>query len=162
MDFMKKKLKIVGIGNTILSDNKITFLVMEKLNTIIRNDDIDIGFITSTGMTLLDAIEGFTHLILIDTVKTGKVMVGEVLRYSLSDYDLSPRGKMISGLTLKEIFLLGEKMGLMMPGEVHILGIEIEEDKIISEEVSQKLLAAIDYIADKTLTTIKEMNFKIN
>ncbi|BCO11159.1 Hydrogenase maturation protease [Citrifermentans bremense] len=115
---------VLGIGNTIMSDDGVGAKVVQELQREYRFpagvDVVDGG---TLGLALLPLLEGKSHVIMVDAVETGKQpgfcvrLVGEELPSAL-DTKLSPHQ-----LGLKDLLGAAQLMGRTLP-ELVLVGVQ--------------------------------------
>lgn len=75
----RKKVKIIGIGNTLYSDEGVGVHLLPYLQEALNQyDDIDIIEGATDGMKLLEPVEEADYLIIIDAINAGKT-AGELV-----------------------------------------------------------------------------------
>ncbi|MHA1991142.1 MAG: hydrogenase maturation protease [Candidatus Hodarchaeales archaeon] len=75
---MKKKILLLGIGNEILGDDAVGIKVGEHFERL--NLPIDVGYAGITGLRLIDYIQGYEKVIIVDAL--------EITHTSISDYSV--------------------------------------------------------------------------
>jgi hydrogenase maturation protease len=153
-----KRTLILGMGNSILSDDAIGLIVAKKVYERLGTWNSKIGSVSlqlaeTGGMNLLDIIQGYDRLIVIDSVKTGRFKPGEVIEIDAKGVIGSHRMLSSHDISLFEAIRLGNQLSVRMPETVKIYGIEIINntdfgDKL-TEELEEKLEGITDRIANR-------------
>ncbi len=158
MNFDGKKAIVLGLGNDILCDDAIGIKVVQCLSEAEKQrENVDFKYTCEMGLALLDYIVGYDSLIIIDSIKTGKVLPGTVLEIGIDDVNCA-------GMTsphflgVKETVELGKKLGLSMPGSIYIFAIEIEDPYTVSENLSETLQKQFDNIIKSIKEKISDKN----
>ncbi len=155
MNFDNKKTIVLGLGNDILCDDAIGIKVVQCLSQTEKQcENLDFKHTCEMGLALLDYIVGYNSLIIIDSIKTGKVSPGTVLEIGIDDV-ISAGITSPHFLGVKETVELGKKLGLSMPDTIHIFAIEVEDPYTVSENLSGTLQKQLDNI----IKSIKEKLF---
>ena len=149
---MKKNL-ILGLGNSILSDDAIGLFVVrraeESLNEL--NEFVDFKENHSGGFDLLYDINGYNRLLVIDSIITGKYKPGTCLTFTLDDFEhllqLNPVNS--HSLNLPTTIKTGQKCGYTMPDEFVILGIESSDVTTLSEQLTDSVNACVDDVVKR-------------
>jgi len=152
MKHKNKKIKtlILGMGNSILSDDAIGLtaakLVYESLNSAIRNPQsaISLHLAETGGLNLLDLVTGYDSLVVIDSIKTGKFKPGEVVEIDAKSGLGSHRLLSSHDVSLFEAMDMGRKLGAKVPDKVRIFGIEILNNTDFSENLTPELKNTLD------------------
>lgn len=143
----KKQNLILAIGNSLMGDDAVAFHVIKilKKNPLPNTDYLEIE---EGGITLLDLLAGYQKCIIIDSIKTGDVDIGEIQIYTdlLKDF---PMTTSVHFTGLPEVIQLAKTLGEQMPKEIYVCAIEVEDPYIIREELSPKLQSKLITIAKK-------------
>jgi hydrogenase maturation protease len=128
-------LVIVGMGNPLLTDDGVGHHAARALGRIFPGAVVHT--IPVAGMDLLDIIEGYQGLCLVDAAISGTDPVGRVTRLLLS----APgrHGWSSHGPELQSILTLGHHLGIHVPQTIVLYGIEIGVDVAYGEELTPRL-----------------------
>ena len=142
---------ILGLGNPILSDDRIGLLVARRLGELL--DGVDVEEAAIAGMAVLDLVQGYRRLVVVDSVATGQGRPGDLYRMSLED--LGPAVPVIShhGAGLASTLAAGRVMGYDLPAEVDIWAVEIESGTEFGEKLSPAVESRLPAIVDEILET---------
>ena len=149
---------ILGLGNSILSDDRIGLVVAKEIHSKINSSDVDLKLAEIAGMDLINRIKDYDNLIVIDSIKTGKLKIGEVVEIQenktgsfrmLSSHDIS----------FFEMLKMGKELGYKMPEKIKIFGIEIKDNETFSEKLTDELKDKISEIINKINGEIKNIIF---
>ncbi|MCX8092772.1 MAG: hydrogenase maturation protease, partial [Candidatus Goldbacteria bacterium] len=69
------KTLILGLGNSILSDDRIGLYIAQEIHKKLNSKNIDLKLAEIAGMDLLYMVSGYDNLIVIDSIKTGKLKI---------------------------------------------------------------------------------------
>jgi len=136
------------MGNSILSDDSVGLRAAKMLYDRLPAGTCSLHLCETGGMSLLDAITGYEALIVIDSIKTGKFPLGEVVEIDekgpgthrvLSSHDIS----------LFEAINMGRRLGAHMPSKVRIFGIEVENNTEFSENLTPALEEKLEEITGR-------------
>lgn len=147
-----KRVLILGIGNLIMSDDGIGVRVVLKLQREHRlQDGVDVMDGGTLGLDLLPALEGVSHLILVDAVATGSQpgtvvrLVGDEIPLAL-ETRLSPHQ-----MGLKDLLAVARLMG-QMPAELVLIGVQpdsIEMGTELTPAVAKRVGDMLDSILEQ-------------
>ena len=153
-----KKILIIGLGNTVLSDDAVGPYVVRRAEQHL--DDLK-GFVDfkenySGGIDMLYDMVDYEKVLLIDSIKTGNCEPGTCIEYKISDFDslVQPRLTDSLGMNLPTVLELGRKCGYGMPDEFIILDIVAEDLITFSEHLTEKVSICIDNVILKIRETI--------
>ena len=134
-----KKTLILGIGNPLLSDDGIGPRIVQDLEGTLDSDVFDFFSVYVCDMDLINTIEGYENLVIIDGKITQTGKPGEITIYSDQNYDGMAHLDNYHDISFRDLVKLGRDIELNIPNIIHIVGIQIIEDKTFSEELSLPL-----------------------
>ena len=131
------KILVLGLGNTVLSDDGVGIYAMREIEKLVSMKSVDFDEASLGGLELLDRIRGYDRVFIIDAVQTGKVDVGEVVKLKIDD--LKGGSAMARHqVPFHEALMLGQRLGMDLPEEIVIYGIEVKEILTFSESCTRK------------------------
>lgn len=149
----KNKTLVLGLGNTILTDDGVGIYVSRQAATACSRDDVTFGEACVGGLRLLEIISGYDRVIIVDAIQTPGGRPG-VLRY-LHPGNL--QGSLHAGsthdLSLPGALALGRSLGLPLPQDkdITILAVEVEDVLTFGETCTGQVQAAIPQAAQSIL-----------
>ena len=132
---------ILGLGNSLLGDDAIGLILVEKLSEQIKHPDLDFKTSEKVGLNLIELVQDYDRAIIIDSIITGNHPPGTVLEFSLDDLPDNPRLRCPHDADFKSAIILARKTGLKMPEEIIILGIEVIDNLTFTQDLSPELSA---------------------
>ncbi|MGB9023002.1 MAG: hydrogenase maturation protease [Candidatus Bathyarchaeia archaeon] len=145
---MTKKLLVLFLGNSIFADDKIGLVLGEMLKPMLESEGHEVEILEKTGFSLIDHLENRRDAVIVDSVKTGKHKVGEIVTVKPEDFQqYAPLTSHYVGIP--EALKMMTQLDLNPPEQVHIFGIEVEDPYTISEEMSQKLTVRLDELSEE-------------
>ena len=153
---MKNQILVLGIGNMIRGDDGIGIHLVRRLKQILPQK-YQIKELSTAGLDLLEAISGFSKVILIDAIQTPDGEPGQIYHLSLEDFKNSSNLSSTHALDLKQVLELGKKlMGEKMPEKIEILAVEARRLNEFKETLSPELEEQFDRIVDKVRREIEK------
>lgn len=149
---MKKHL-ILGLGNPVMSDDGAGLLALQKskqkYSKTYPTSEFKENF--SGGIDMLDQIIDSSKMIIVDSINTKQVNIGEVAEFNLDSLMTICHERLVNahGLNLPTIINAGKKCGYNMPKEIIVLGIEAKNLNTISEEITPEVLLGIDIAVER-------------
>ncbi len=145
------KTLVLGLGNTILSDDGVGIhvarLIKEKL------PDIDVIEASAAGFRVVDEIIGYDKLILIDSIRTKNGKPGNYYKFSIEEFKSTLHHSSPHDMDMFSALELMKKHDAELPKEIIIYAIEVEDIFTFSEECTEKVAEVIPKI---TSIIIKE------
>ena len=153
----KNKILIHGIGNEILSDDGIGPKLVKRLKGDLSDKGIDFETAFVGGLEVLEYIQGFQTVIFIDAIRTKDGVPGTVYKLLPEDFNSTIHLSSIHDIPFLTAVALGKKLELDMPDYIHIIAVEIVEDRIFNENLTPE----IQKVYEKIYAEVKELTGKI-
>ena len=155
--FPAPRVLLLGLGNDILTDDAVGLHVVHALQgELAGHPAIDVRETTEMGLALLDFITGYSAVVIVDSIQTGKAAPG-----SLHEVDAGAL-QQLTGRTphfvgVSETLALGRHLGLAMPAQVTIFAIEVEDPFTLGTTMSPALQAAMPGIVDRVRVALQPL-----
>lgn len=135
---------VVGLGNPILGDDGVGWRVAEQVRARADDPDIEVLCLSLGGLALMEHLAGFRRAIIVDAMSTG-APAGTLHQMTAQEIDeLSVQHTAsVHDLSLSAALAFGRKMGLALPTEIQIVGIEAKADFDFGVTLSAAVAAAI-------------------
>lgn len=153
---MSNKTLILGLGNSILSDDRIGLDVSRLVHKELNIQDYDLVESQLVGTNILDFVCGYKRLIVIDAIKTENGNDGDVYQLSLDDMPKQKRSNSPHNVGLYWTIKMGEKLGMEVPEEIRIYAIEVNDPFSFGEELTDTMKNLVPEIVENILE--KEKN----
>jgi hydrogenase maturation protease len=164
-----KKILIVGLGNPILGDDGIGWHVAEMVKQhldnaysqashTIPNFQVDVECLAVGGLSLMEQLDGYDRALIIDAMMTGNKPISSISIFDLEDIPDLAAGHLSSvhDTSLQKALQVGRTMGVDLPEEITIIGIETNSVFDFSEELTPALAAAVP----QTVQTVLDILYK--
>jgi len=151
------KILIHGIGNEILTDDGIGPKLVKRLTGNLSDKDIDFKTAYLGGLELLDYIEGYHTVILIDAIRTRDGIPGTVYQLTPENFNTTIHLSSVHDVSFLTSVALGKKLGLNMPQFIYIIAVEIVEDRVFNDNFSPQIQEKCEDIFNK----VKEITEQI-
>jgi hydrogenase maturation protease len=135
------KILLLGLGNDILGDDAVGLVALRILKNEIAAD-IDFVEISTSGFDLLETMEGYEYVLLLDAIVTGKHEAGSIMDLTMDDFS---NGTAVSPhyISLPDLFALAEKLDIPFPREFRILAMEVDDPYQLIEGLSSTVEKAL-------------------
>jgi len=148
---------VLGMGNPILGDDGAGYRIAELLEERFSGGGGPEVIPTSSDwICILDHLDGFRRLVVVDTISTGCHPPGTVRALSPSELGSDSPLYSIHHLSVIEALELGGSMGLSMPTELTVYAIEIDPPEGFTRSLSPCLSERIEQIADEIAVRVTE------
>jgi hydrogenase maturation protease len=134
---------VVGLGNPILGDDGIGWAVAEQVAA--SEPTVEVECLALGGLSLMERLIGYRHVIIVDSIQTESGRVGDVTRFSLSALPDRSAGHTTAAhdTSLQTALALGRSMGAQLPDDVTIVAVEADRVYDFSDQLSPPVLAAV-------------------
>ena len=137
------KTLVLGIGNTILTDDGVGIHIIRELKNRINNPDIDVKETTLAGFALIDLLSGYDRAIVVDSIKTRNGKVGDIYKLTPDSFKKIIRMASSHEINFATAVELGRKMNIKMPDPILIYAVDIKDNTTFSEQCTPEVQAVI-------------------
>jgi hydrogenase maturation protease len=136
------KTLILGLGNPLLSDDAAGIQVARLLQSRVTRPDVTVMEGGVNGLDFLEVLPGYDRVIAVDAVQTGTGKAGQLHRFKPDDI-AARRASTPHDIDFATAIELGKRLGVALPPEITIFGIEADDVTSLSEECTPAVKAAI-------------------
>jgi hydrogenase maturation protease len=148
MDVNPNRILVLALGSEALMDEGIPIRLLNDLAHEYKYDHIDYEILAFGGINLMEAMEGYETAVLIDSIKTPGGIPGTVYHFSPENFKESFNLSSQHDLSFLQALEFGKMLDFKMPRSIHILAVEIVENRILGEAMSPLLHEKYDTIFD--------------
>ena len=151
----KTKTLILGLGNSLLSDDGVGLTIAAELKSRLDQSDITVIETSVAGLSLLDLLVGYDRAIIIDAIQTLDGKPGQIYRLDPEAFDTTRRTISPHDVNFTTALEFGKKVGLSLPQEIVIFAIEVSDVSTFSEELTPQVTQAIPTCVEIVLQELK-------
>ena len=150
---MRKKIIIIGLGNPILGDDGVGCRVIHNFQqrfippqwALSEENSIDIDSLAVGGIGLMENLVGYDYAIIVDAIQTNTRPQGTVLLLSIGELQNISTSHTGSShdMNFTTALKLGQEMGLHLPKDIFLVGIEAQSVYDFSDQLSKEIERAI-------------------
>jgi hydrogenase maturation protease len=166
------KTLIIGLGNPILGDDGVGWVVAEQVRSALSYHQstsvsplgipdpqtVEVDCASLGGLSLMERLTGSERVILVDAIFTGAQPVGTVSQFLLQALPDLSAGHSASAhdTSLRNALHVGRDMDILLPADENVTIITIEADAVydFSQELSPAVAAAVPVALKKVLDLI--------
>ena len=160
------KTLIIGLGNPILGDDGVGWVVAEQVrsvlldpqSTIYNPQSVEVDCASLGGLSLMERLTDAERVILVDAIFTGTVPVGTVSRFLLDELPNLSAGHSASAhdTSLRNALQVGRDMHVPLPEDENVLIVTVEAEAVydFSQELSPAVAAAVPVALQNVLELI--------
>jgi len=148
---------VLGLGNPILTDDGAGIHVVRAAAARISPESsVTFAEASVGGLRLLDMLEGYERVILIDAIQTGDGHPGDVYRLGPDDLQVSLHSGSTHDLSLSGALALGRGLGMALPNneDTIILALEAEDVLAFGEACTRAVAGAIPRAVELVLSEL--------
>ena len=154
----KTKTLILGLGNSLLSDDGVGLTIAAELKNRLNESDITVMETSVAGLSLLDLLVGYDKAIIIDAIQTLDGKPGQIYRLDPEAFDTTRRTISPHDVNFTTALEFGKKVDLPLPQEIVIFAIEVSDVSTFSEEYTPQVKQAIPTCVEMVL---QELNMSV-
>lgn len=148
---------IIGIGNSIMSDDGVGERIVEALHERGLPDGVNATFAGTTAFFALEAMDGADRAVVVDAMATGESAPGAVHRYRYRDgsFDGATPDVLMHDFSLTDALRAG-RTAYDLPSEVVVVGVEpatTDAGLELSDPVAESVPAVVDAVYDELPTS---------
>lgn len=147
------KTVIIGLGNTLLSDDGAGVYVARLLRDRI-GASADVIEAEVAGFDMMEMLKGYERAVLIDAIQLNGEDAGTVFRIRPDDLRITPRLSSCHDIDIVTALALGERFGFDMPSEVVIYAVQGEDLHTLHEGCLEAVEAVLPLLADEVISLV--------
>lgn len=143
---------IVGLGNPLLQDDGIGPYLVQRLRDEQALSDVEYYLTTESGMYLIEKLIGYDQALIIDSIKSPSIAVGEVVLLTAADFKVQTpvSGHVVDLFSATQIF---QMYGVKVPTTLGLIGVGVKSNTIFGEKFS----AAIEQRRESIYQQVKNI-----
>ena len=156
---MNPKTVILGLGNTILTDDGVGIYVVREIDELLKRCTLHAARPTIKeaslgGFNFIDLLTGYDRAVIVDAIHTKGGKAGEF--YELDTAALKPSARLSSlhQIDFATACELAKNMGVDFPKEIAIFVMEVEDEFSFGEKPTAKVEAAIPKMAESIVNNL--------
>lgn len=150
----QNEILVLALGNDIMGDDAAGLVAAKALKNEFGGK-IDIFEVSSAGFGLIDILEGYKKVLILDSIPSRHQGPGHIMELTKNNFSnhisWSPH---YAGLP--ELISLAEKLEINFPDDIRVLVLEIAEQGIIREGLSPEIEKQIPLYVDIASSLLRE------
>jgi hydrogenase maturation protease len=132
---------VLCLGNALRRDDAVALHVADALEAAPEPGSV-VRRSAASGLYLLDDMEGFDRVVVVDAVRTRAHAPGAVLSFPLEDLH-APEGPSPHAIGLPSALARARAVGAPVPSRIHVVAIEALEMETVGEGLTAEVAAAV-------------------
>lgn len=137
---------VLAMGNAIRRDDAVALRTADLLDAD-PPASAAVRRTAASGLYLLDEMEGFDRVVVVDAVRTGRHPPGTVLSFALEDLR-APEGPSPHSIGLPSALARARAAGAPVPSRIHVVAVEVLDLETIGEGLTPAVERAIPAAAE--------------
>lgn len=142
---------LLGMGNPILRDDAVGVRLARRLQQRLgdRPDLTVVSECSVGGINLLDVLDGYQRVVVLDSIKTGSEPAGSWYRFTARSLRETLHLSSVHDANFMTALELGRMLGMALPvdDEIHVFAVEVDDNITFDERMTDALEAAFDQLA---------------
>ena len=150
---------VIGLGNPALTDDGVGIKVaraMMNADAPVLPAGVVIEEAYAGGLRLMDAMVGYERAIIVDAMVSGDGAPGTVRRLCVSDLFATRNLACSHDTNLSTALETGKMLGLTLPSEIIIWGINVKDVETFGEELTADVAKAVPVVVKEIFKEIKK------
>jgi hydrogenase maturation protease len=146
------KTLVLGMGNTLLSDDGIGIITKRYLEHRFNNEP-GIDFVETSwgGFRIIDIITGYDYAVIVDSIKSANKPKGYIYHFKAKDFLPTLRLTSYHDINFTTALKLAETLNAKIPADIDIFAVEVENNYTISEHIDPLLWKSIVKCSEKII-----------
>lgn len=153
-------MRIIGLGNTILSDDGVGIYAAREIGRRLAHaglaSAVDVVESEVAGFALMELLAGCRRAILVDSIQFDNLEPGTVVQIAPHDLRTSLRLRSVHEIDLPTALGLGRHLGLRMPEDITIFGIQAEDAQTFGESLSPAVALGMQRAVDSIMRELSD------
>ena len=142
------------MGNDILTDDGMGPRLTHDLEQLLTDTDVHFNIACCGGLEILEYIKGYDKVIFIDAIRTREGKPGDVYYFQPSDFLETSHLSSLHDINFLTAINLGNTLHLGLPSDLHIIAVEILEDREFGVEFTPALKVKYSEILNEVYAMI--------
>jgi len=133
---------VLCLGNALRSDDAVALRVADLLEAAPLPGEAVLRRTAVSGLYLLDEMEGFERVVVVDAVRTGRHPPGTVLSFRLEDLR-APEGPSPHSIGLPSALARARAAGAPVPSRIRVVAVEVADMYTVGEGLTAEVERAV-------------------
>ena len=147
--YHNSKTAVIGIGNSILSDDSVGIKAVKVLESIYKAKHKDSSEVTefievsTGGINLMEYMAGFRKAVIIDAIVTGRHKAGTVFKFIYPDIPFTRNTVSTHDVDLPMAIETANYLDISLPSEIIIFAVEAKDTVNFGENLTEEVESAL-------------------
>jgi len=150
------KTLVLGLGNTILSDDGVGIRVAHELKSSFEREEVTVMEASMAGLDMLDLLTSYDKAIIIDAIHTREGKAGQIYRLGPEAFVATEHASSSHDVDFATALELGRRLSIPLPKEIIIFAIEVEDVATFNERCTPKVEQAVPVVVNMIVEELAE------
>jgi len=150
------KTLVLGMGNELYGDDAVGIHVVRRMRPEI-GEEIACEECSISGLAILDVIEGYDRLVIIDTIKKTHPKTGRITVLEEAQLRHIP-GPSPHYVSVPQAIAIGKRLGLRVPKDIRIVAVEAKGLYDLGEGLSEEMKNSIPTIIEHVKEVLSSLD----
>ncbi len=147
--YHNSKTAVIGIGNSILSDDGVGIKAVKVLESIYKakhkgsSEVTEFIEVSTGGINLMEYMAGFRKAVIIDAIVTGRHKAGTVFKFIYPDIPFTRNTVSTHDVDLPMAIETANYLGISLPSEIIIFAVEAKDTVNFGENLTEEVESAL-------------------
>ena len=147
--YHNSKTAVIGIGNSILSDDGVGIKAVKVLESIYKakhkggSEVTEFIEVSTGGINLMEYMAGFRKAVIIDAIVTGRHKAGTVFKFIYPDIPFTRNTVSTHDVDMPAALEMGRYLGISLPSEIIIFAVEAKDTVNFGENLTEEVESAL-------------------
>ena len=156
------KTLVLGLGNTILSDDGVGIRVAHELKSSLEQEEVTVMEASMAGLDILDLLTSYDKAIIIDAIQTREGKAGQVYRLEPKAFVATEHASSLHDVNFATALELGRRLSIPLPKEIIIFAVEAEDVTTFDERCTPKVEQAVPLVVSIIMEELAEGYYSKN
>jgi hydrogenase maturation protease len=148
---------VVGVGNPLLGDDGVGIRVARELTRRVdRRSGVAVTELYAGGLRLMEAMVGFDRALVVDAMVTGACPPGSIRCFTPEELGATRNLRCAHDTSLPAALAMGRMLGLSLPEEIRIWGVEAGCYEEFGEELTPPVERAVPGLVAELVRQLEE------
>jgi hydrogenase maturation protease len=147
---------VIGVGNPLLGDDGVGIRVARELSRRFDNHaGVTVTELYAGGLRLMEAMVGFDRALVIDAMVSGSCPPGSVRCFAPEELGATRNLRCAHDTSLPAALAMGEMLGLPLPEEIRVWGVEAGCCEEFGEELTAPVEKAVPGLVEELVRQLE-------
>lgn len=151
-----RRVLILGLGNTVLTDDALGIHAVRLIAEQANAEGIETAEAEVAGFALLDLLDGFDSVVIIDALNVAGLAPGEIVAFDPREQTPSLHLVSAHQIDVRSALELAAPLGLTLPTQAMVVGVQVGDARTFGEECTPEVALSVSPAAEEALALARQ------